>query len=102
GPHAFVFAYRYSAGEDEPFGAATDGAEQRTDLDLASLGRINGLLAQLGSAGRHIPERFALHLGSCLSFLRKISGGSGFHASTLHAFYRIGLDPTPLYCQTRP
>ena len=68
--HALVFACRYSAGKDEPFGAPTDRPEQRTDLDLASLGRVNRLLAQLGSAGRHIPERFALHLGSCFSFLR--------------------------------
>src|SRR5262249_27612863 len=73
-PHALVFAYRYPAGEDEPFGAATDGSKQGTDPHLASLGRINRLLAHLGPAGGHIPERLALHLGSCLWFLRKISG----------------------------
>src|SRR5258708_39478451 len=78
-PHALVFAWRYSAGKDEPFGAATDGPEQGTALDLARFGRINHLLAQLGSAGRPIPKRFALHLGPCLSFLRKFPGARAFY-----------------------
>src|SRR6266699_946477 len=53
-------ASTHPTGMDEPFGAATDGAEQGTNLHLAGLGRGNGLLAQLGAAGPRIPERFAV------------------------------------------
>src|SRR2546430_12109606 len=63
--HAIVFARRHPTGMDEPFGASTEGAEQGTNLHLAGLRRGNGLLAQLGATGSHIPERFALHVRSC-------------------------------------
>ena len=60
-PHALVFARGHEAVANQPLGAAAERAEQRAHAHLAGRRRRDRLFAQLGPAGRDIPEGVCLH-----------------------------------------